>query len=56
LAYTWVEWLEYNICRALGDCADEAERMMGVAEVNSTIKRIQYLFIKEEIKNMLKKL
>lgn len=26
LAYTWVEWLEYNIRRALGECMDEANR------------------------------
>lgn len=57
LAYTWVEWLEYNILRALGECADEAERVMGVAEVNNTIKRMQYIFLnEEEIKNVLKQL
>lgn len=57
LAYTWVEWLEYDICRALGACTDEAERTMGVAEVKNTIRRIQYLFQKErEIKNVLKQL
>ncbi len=26
LVYTWIEWLEYNIQRALGACTDEAER------------------------------
>ena len=57
LAYTWVEWLEYNICRALGTCADETERVMGVAEVKNTIERIQYIFLKEkEIKNLFKEL
>lgn len=57
LAYTWVEWLEYNICRALGVCADETERVMGVAEVINTIKRMQYIFLKEkEIKDLLKEL
>ncbi len=25
VAYTWVEWLEYNIRRALGKCVDETE-------------------------------
>ena len=43
LAYTWIEWLEYNINRALGCCQDESEREMGVAETKSTIKRLQYL-------------
>ncbi len=43
LAYTWVEWLEYNIKRALGMCGDEAERQMGVSEVRNTVDRIAYL-------------
>lgn len=57
LAYTWIEWLEYNICRALGACADEKERAVGVTEVKNTIKRIQYIFLKEkEIKDLLTEL
>lgn len=57
LAYTWVEWLEYNICRALGAGADETECVMGVTEVKSTIKRMQYLFQKEkEIKDVFEQL
>lgn len=57
LAYTWIEWLEYNICRALGTCADEAERLMGVNEVKNTINRIQYIYKKEDdIKKVLKQL
>ena len=43
LAYTWVEWLEYNIQRALGSCADEAERMLGISEVKNTVSRIKYI-------------
>lgn len=43
VAYTWVEWLEYNIQRALGNCMDEAERELGVSEVRNTIHRIQYI-------------
>lgn len=43
LAYTWVEWLEYNIRRALGACIDEAERTMGISEVKNTINRIKYI-------------
>ena len=43
VAYTWVEWLEYNIQRALGKCVDEAEREMGNSEVRYTIDRIKYI-------------
>ena len=43
VAYTWVEWLEYNIQRALGKCVDEAERELGISEVRNTINRIQYI-------------
>lgn len=48
LAYTWVEWLEYNIRRALGECIDEAEKVMGVTEVKKTINRIKYIYINEK--------
>ena len=47
LTYTWVEWLEYNIRRALGECIDEAEKVMGVTEVNHTINRIKYIYDNE---------
>ena len=54
LAYTWVEWLEYNIKRALGACIDEAERMMGISEVMNTIARIKYIrSMEKEIKEAL---
>lgn len=54
LAYTWVEWLEYNIQRALGECMDEAERTLGIAEVKNTIGRIKYIHNAEkEIKAVL---
>ena len=43
LAYTWVEWLEYNITRALGKCQDENERQTGIAETENTIRRLRYL-------------
>ena len=43
VAYTWVEWLEHNIQRALGNCIDEAERALGIAEVRNTINRIAYI-------------
>ena len=48
LAYTWIEWLEYNIQRALGACVDEAEKQMGVEQVVQTLNRIRYLREKED--------
>lgn len=54
LAYTWIEWLEYNIQRALGACTDEAERLMGISEVRNTVGRIKYIRnIEKEIKEAL---
>ena len=54
LAYTWVEWLEYNIRRSLGACIDEAEKMMGISEVRNTVERIKYIQNAEkEIKEAL---
>lgn len=43
VAYNWVDWLEYNIRRALGNCVDESEQELGVSEVRNTIRRIEYL-------------
>lgn len=55
LAYTWVEWLEYNIQRALGTCADEAEQHMGILEVRNAVDRIRYIYDNEEmIKTVLR--
>ena len=55
LAYTWVEWLEYNVKRALGYCADEAEREMGLSEAELTAARIRYLRdIEEQVVQNLK--
>ena len=61
VAYTWVEWLEYNIQRALGNCIDEAERELGISEVRNTINRIEYIHkmepqIKLALNNRLRKL
>lgn len=57
LAYTWVEWLEYNISRVLGSNIDEAERTIGVSEVNNTLNRIRYIYkLEEEIKTSLRQL
>lgn len=47
LAYTWLEWLEYNLNRALADCIDEEEKRMGIAEVRNTIDRIRCLYENE---------
>ncbi len=48
LAYTWIEWLDYNIHRSLGQCQDEAERRMAVGEVRNTLNRIRYIHDREE--------
>ena len=43
LTYTWIEWLDYNIQRALGASQDKAEQEMGLSEVKNTINRIKYI-------------
>ena len=49
-----MEWLEYNIQRALGACADQAERNLGIAEVRNTVNRIKYIRnMEKEIKEAL---
>ena len=56
IAYTWVEWLEYNLKRALGmeGSADE-EIQPGQTETINTIKRIEYLHsIEKDICDVLK--
>lgn len=54
LSYTWVEWLDYNIQRALGACTDAAERSLGISEVKKTINRIKYIkSIETELKEAL---
>ena len=57
VAYTWVEWLEYNVIRALGQCQDEEDKKLGESEVRNTIGRIRYIYEREdEIKAHLKKI
>ena len=57
LAYTWIEWLEFNIVRALGKVSDESERNMGISEVRNTLDRIRYIYNNEkEIKKVLEQL
>lgn len=48
LTYTWIEWLEYNIQRALGSCQDKSEQALGLAEVRNTINRIKYIHQMED--------
>lgn len=43
LAYTWIEWLEYNIKRTLNQNLDESERDLGSSEVKRTLARLRYL-------------
>ena len=44
IAYTWIEWLEYNIRRALGMVSpDIGEIKLGESETEKTINRIKYL-------------
>ena len=58
IAYTWVEWLEYNIRRALGmEGKEEEEIKLGVEETIRTIDRIRYLnSIEDDICSVLKNL
>ena len=54
LTYTWIEWLEYNIQRALGASQDKTEQELGLTEVKNTINRIKYIRkIEEKIKGNL---
>ena len=48
LAYTWIEWLDYNVQRALNQNLDEAERELGRSEVRHTLARIRYLHDMED--------
>lgn len=47
LAYTWLEWLEYNLKRALGNCIGEDEKETGVKEAKNTLARIRCLYENE---------
>lgn len=41
--YGWLEWLEYNVKRALNlECVDEAERRLGINQVKDTLSLIAY--------------
>ncbi len=58
IAYTWIEWLEYNIRRALGVVSNDTEEIrLGEAETENTINRIKYLAsIENDICMVLKSL
>ncbi len=49
LAYTWIEWLEYNITRALGQSQDGKEQETGISEVRNTVSRIRYIRDQEDL-------
>lgn len=55
IAYIWIEWLEYNIRRALGMVSSDAEEIkLGETETLNTINRIKYLSsVEEEICEVL---
>ena len=56
ITYTWLEWLEYNLRRALGmEGSEEEEIRLGEEEVKNTIGRIRYLNeIEDDVCNVLK--
>lgn len=49
LGYTWIEWLEYNLGRVLGNYVDEEEKQLGILEVKNTLNRIKYIRSKEQL-------
>ncbi len=58
ISYTWVEWLEYNIRRALGmEGLNEEDIRLGEDEVRNTIDRIKYLkYIEDDVCSVLSQL
>jgi Ser/Thr protein kinase RdoA (MazF antagonist) len=51
IGFGWLEWLEYNVKRALMiECENEEERKLGIEQVHQTIQRIMYYAsIKEKL-------
>ncbi len=51
VGFSWLDWLEYNVKRALGlECQDEEEQRLGLAEAKETLKRMVYYdSIREEL-------
>ena len=58
IAYTWIEWLEYSIKRALGIVSSNIDEIrLGESETENTINRIKYLSsIETDICSVLRKL
>lgn len=51
LAFGWLEWLEYNVKRALGiECGGEEERLLGIAQAREAIARVVYF---DSVRGML---
>lgn len=43
VGFGWLDWLEYNVKRALGiECEHEEERQLGIGQVRETMGRIVY--------------
>lgn len=57
LGFGWLDWLDYNVRRALMlECSDEEERKLGIEQVLGTIPRIVYYdSIRAELLNHLSK-
>lgn len=51
VGFGWLDWLAYNLRRALGmECSDEEERKLGIREAHETIQRIVYYSaVREEL-------
>lgn len=51
VGYSWLDWLAYNVRRALGiECGDEEERQLGIRETRETVRRIRYYHsVREEL-------
>lgn len=51
IGYSWLDWLDYNVRRALLlECSSPQERKMGIEQVHETIHRIVYYHsVREEI-------
>lgn len=58
IGFSWLDWLDYNVRRALGiECADASERQLGITQVSETLERIvYYTSIKEEVLSYLEEI
>ena len=55
IGFSWLDWLEYNVKRALRiECGSEEERKLGIGQVHETLRRIIYYHtIKDELLKQL---